>query len=142
MYQPFISKYCKIPVKFGPEIIPVSEQEVIDHFTKYVEENCKQEINVVQYYMPNEFKARIKKEEFWRYICSFLSYQMEFEMYDTGYGKMDEIWDYEKMDFKTYYTIYEKINPHYPEYTNQFICNDITKITKVVFRIYNPSIDI
>ena len=143
MYEAFISKFCTIPTKFGPEIVPATEEEVIEHFTKYIEESCTKQFNIVQYYMPKEFEDRITKEEFWGYICSFLSFEMEFEHYDPGTGKMDQVWDstYEDEDFefKFYYMVYEK--PYDEKRFQQFACNDVTKITKVVFRIYNPDVE-
>ena len=142
MYQSFISKFCTIPTKCGPEIVPATEEEVIQHFTKYIEEKCINPITLIQYSMPEEFKPRISKEEFWGYICSFLNYVMEFDYYDPGLGKMDEVWDstYEDEDFefKFYYMVYEK--PYDEKWFQQFACNDLTKITKVVFRIFNPDV--
>ena len=68
---------------------------------------------------------------------------MEFESYDPGFGRMDEItnYTYEKKDFefKFYYMVYEK--PYDENLYRQFACDDLTYITKVVFRIYNPDIE-
>jgi hypothetical protein len=142
MYETFISKYCRIPTKFGPEIVPATEEEVIEHFTKYIEEKSVEPITLIQYYMPEEFKPRISEENFWNYICYFLTFKMEFESYDPGLGRMDEVWNYtyedEDFEFKFYYMVYEK--SYNEELFQQFACNDLTKITKVVFRIYNPDV--
>ncbi len=145
MYQAFIAKYCTLPTKCGPEIVPATEEEVIQHFTKYIEEKCINPITLIQYSMPEEFKPRISKEEFWGYICSFLNYEMGFDYYDPGLGKMDEVWDstYEDEDFefKFYYMVHERPYKYDEELFQQFACNDLTKITKVVFRIFNPDVE-
>ena len=130
----FISEYCGAPEE--PKIIPVTEEEVIEHFKNYIREKCTDPITVVQYYMPEEFEGRIDDSDFWKYICSFLSYDMHFEIYDPGSGKMDEVWDstYEDMDFKTFYAVYEK--PYYDTGLFNQYARYCGIITKVVFRIY------
>ena len=143
MYQTFISKFCTIPTKSGPKIIPATQDEVIEHFTKYIEESCTKQITLIQYYMPEEFKRRISKEDFWMHICKFLNFVMKFDYYDPGFGHMDEVWNstYEDEDFefKFYYMVHEK--PYDEKLIQQFACDDLTKITKVVFRIYNPDVE-
>ena len=90
--------------------------------------------------MPEEFKPRISKVVFWQYICTFLSCVMKFEMYEPGYGKMDQVWDntYENMGFKSYYLVYETSYED-TQFYKQYACDNATKSTKVVFRIYKKS---
>ena len=136
----FIAKFCTIPTKSGPEIVPATEEEVIEHFTKYIEKLCTKQITLIQYSMPEEFKPRISKETFWGWITMFLHFEMEFDYYDPGMGKMDEVWDStfedEDFEFKFYYMVHLK--PFDETWFQQFACTDLTKIDKVVFRIYNP----
>jgi hypothetical protein len=127
MSQNFLNKYCS----------PITEEEVIKHFTDHIEQNCINEDNIVQYTMPKEFVDKISNESFWRIIYDFLSCKMDFD-YDMGW-KMEYIDDifYKSMNYKEYYTVWERPNPNYPEYTEQLLCFDSTKINKVIFRIYN-----
>jgi len=139
MDKDFINKYCGVPLESTKAIIEaVTEQEIIKHFTTYIEEKCIDKITLIEYRMPEEFCGRIERGKFFQIICSFLLFQMEFEIYDPGSGKMEEIfdWNYETIEFKNYYCIAEIQNKFYPDYYQDFACLDINKITKIVFRIY------
>ena len=135
MSQDFLNKYCNTPPKI--EMTPITKEEIIKHFTDHIEQTCINEDNIVQYTMPTEFIGKISNESFWHIIYNFLTFTMGFE-YDMGW-KMEYIDDifYEYMNYKEYYTIWERPNPYYPEYTEKLLCFDSTKINTVVFRIYN-----
>jgi len=143
----FISKFCTIPINYGPEIVAATEEEVINHFKNYIEETCaKQQITLVKYVMPDEFKARVSKATFFDWIYMFLCYEMKFEDYDPGTGRMDEVCDStfedpERMGFKEFYMVH--IKPYNDELYFQYAVNynDLSLIDKVVFRIYNPDVE-
>jgi hypothetical protein len=138
MYNSFTSKYCYVPVNHKPKVIPLTEEDIINNFTKYIENKCVNENTLIQYSMPEEFKDRIERPEFFRIICHFIDYIMKFEVYDPGLGKMDQIYDstYESLEYGEYYCIAELPNTYYPGYFQEFSCLDLCKITKVVLRIY------
>jgi hypothetical protein len=134
MYQDFVNKYCGEPI-----VQSVTEEEIIQHFTKYIEKKCKNRITLIQYSMPDEFYERIIKEEFFKIICHFIEFTMNFEVSKPVNDKLQEIYDsdYDTMKFKQYYRIAEKTNK-LP--SQQFVCLDLDKITKVVFIIYKSKI--
>lgn len=132
----FIAKFCTIPTKSG-------EEEVIEHFTKYIEKSCTKQITLIEYSMPEEFKPRISKETFWGWITMFLHFEMEFDYYDPGMGKMDEVWDStfkdkDVMEFKYFYMVHLKPFDSTSFFQYAVNLNDLSRIDKVVFRIYNP----
>lgn len=137
----FISGLCTKPVEYSPEIVDASEEEVQEHFKNYIKETCTKQITLVEYLMPDEFKARVSKQTFFGWIHSFLHFEMGFEDYDPGMGHMDEVWEstFEEMEFKNFYMVHLKPvedGPDFRQYAVNF--NDLSRIDKVVFRIYNP----
>jgi hypothetical protein len=137
MSQTFLSTFCNAPVV--PEILPVTEQDVINHFTKYIENSCIDSVTVVKYSMPKEFYGRIYSINFWTIISSFLQNQMKFTIIKANYYSTGMLFDsdYAKMQFKSYYLVTQKQASHHGEYFMQdYNCTDTSKIDFVVFRIY------
>jgi hypothetical protein len=140
MSQTFLSTFCGAPVV--PKIQPLTEKEVIDHFTSYIEQTCKDECTIVKYSMPKEFYGRINSINFWQIICSFLSNQMKFKIISSNYfgiGMLFEC-DYNLMSFKTFYCVSQRESSQHGEYFMQdYNCKDYDKIDFVVFRIYKAN---
>ena len=137
MSQTFLSTFCSAPVV--PKILPITEQNVIDHFTSYIEETCKDKCTVVKYSMPKDFYGHISYNAFWSIITSFLKNNMKFTIINPNYFSTGMLFDsdYNSMPFKLFYRVSQKQASHHGEYFMQdYNCIDDSKIDFVVFRIY------
>jgi len=137
MSQTFLSTFCSAPVV--PKILPITEQNVIDHFTSYIENSCTGQYTVVKYSMPTEFYGRISYNAFWSIITSFLKNNMKFTIINPNYFSTGMLFDsdYATMPFKLFYCVTQKQASHHGEYFMQdYNCIDDNKIAFVVFRIY------
>ncbi len=138
MSAEFIAKYCGVPPA-PPKPIPVTEQEIIDNFTSYIEQSCIETITIVKYKMPDKFFGRIAKPDFWSKIIWFLSCTMGFEDHDEGNWRPEfkHDRDYENLDFKFYYIITEKKEIwNDKEYILDYVAIRNYEIDKIVFKIY------
>ena len=137
MSQTFLSTFCSAPVV--PKILPVTEQDVITHFTTYIEKSCIEQVTVVKYLMPKEFYGRICSINFWTIISSFLRNQMKFSIIKTKSYSTGMLFDsdYNSMPFQKFYLVTQEEKTQHGEYWMQdYNCMDDNKINFVVFRIY------
>jgi hypothetical protein len=137
MSHTFLSTFCGAPVV--PKILPITEQDVIDHFTSCIENSCTGQDTVVKYSMPTEFYGLICSINFWSIITSFLRNHMKFSIIKADYYSTGMLFDsdYNSMPFKSYYCVTQKQASQHGEYfTQDYNCTDDNKINFVVFRIY------
>lgn len=131
----FIAKYCTDPVIHKPETNP-NKKKVIEHFMNYIKEKCTMKNTRVHYYMPAEFKEMISEDYFWGYILNFLNDEMKFKAYCPGIGRMEEYCNRDFECFNFYYMIHE--TKYGGDDISEYVCDECSKITKVIFNIYNP----
>lgn len=135
MSHDFISRYCGAPSQVEPKRI--TQQEVIDNFTNYIQKTCIQTNNIVRYSMPDKFIGLIHPDEFWSYIISFLESTMKFTRNSLlnyySSGLLFES-DYQTMAFKTFYTINQEKSSMKERY-----CTRNDNISYVIFRIYKST---
>lgn len=137
MSQTFLSTFCSSPTR--PVIKAVTEQEVVNHFTTYIENSCIDSVTVVKYSMPKDFYGRISYNAFWSIITSFLKNNMKFTIINPNYFSIGMLFDYDynSMPFQLFYRVTQKQASHHGEYFMQdYNCTDDSKIDFVVFRIY------
>lgn len=137
MSQTFLSTFCGAPVV--PKILPLTQKDVQNHFTSYIENACVNPVTVVKYSMPKEFYGRISSIEFWSIISSFLRNQMKFSIIKSNYYSTGMLYgsDYNSMPFQSFYLVTQKQASQHGEYFMQdYNCTDDSKIDLVVFRIY------
>jgi hypothetical protein len=135
----FIDTYCSIPPAHEPEpIIMITEKQIIDNFMSHIENTCVDTHNVVKYKMPIEFYGKIDKKKFWEIVITFISRTMNFEDYNLGEWKPEQIYDtsYDWLDYRVYFLVWERKYDKNDEYSVDHIAVDIHNIDKIVFRIY------
>lgn len=135
----FFDKYCKAPAQ--PVITPITRQNVIDHFTKYIDNHCTNTtelVCVIKYSFPSEFIDRINPTDFWLNITSFLENDMQFKKIKQRYGTTGMLFDsdYKALPFRSFYAVIQKQASQHGEYFIQDYHATDFDISFMVFRIY------
>jgi hypothetical protein len=140
MSQTFLSTFCSAPV--APKIHPLTEKDVISHFTSHIEQTCNNEYSIVKYSMPKEFYGRIHSTYFWGYITNFLENDMKFLSIKPDYFSIGMLFDsdYAIMPFKSFYRVIQKEASQHGEYFMQdYNCKENENISFIVLRIYKAN---
>jgi hypothetical protein len=135
----FFDKYCGTPSHTIST--PITKQNVIDHFTKYIDTYCttsKDQVCDIKYSFPSEFIGRISTCDFWFYIVNFLENDMLFKQIKQKMCTSGMLFDsdYKIMPFKSYYIVTQQQASQHGEYFVQDYYAIDYNINFVVFRIY------
>ena len=137
----FYNKYCTIPSPPKPELI--TKEQVIEHFTKYIDTNCIDTYTTIKYEFPSKFTGLIDKSTFWLYILQFLKNDMKFTQNNNSpqYSGILFDLDYHGMKLRTFYSVTLKQGCSHGEYFMQnYIYNSyehtLYDIQYVAFRIF------
>lgn len=142
----FFSKYCTIPSSSNqsiPKPEPITKEQVIEHFTTYIDTNCIDTYTTIKYEFPSMFSGLIDKPTFWLYILQFLKNDMQFIQNNNSpqYSGILYDSDYHVMRLRTFYIATSQQGFSHGEYFMQnYIYNSyqntLFDIQFVAFRIF------